>query len=245
MAAVSSTDSVVCVTKASRSGSRTSSFAACSTFSMRCMRPPCAVSKRPIVPSTSGCPAWPINTTSRPSRAYRATSMCTFVTSGHVASNTVSPRRAASFSTAAGTPCAREDYRRAVGHLVELVDEHRAELAQPLDHVHVVHDFVAHVDRRAEQRDGALDDVDRAIDAGAESTGVGEQDLHRDSLTMFRALAERACSRPATRRRDRIDDHTAGADADGGIGDVECGEISRAPMRVTRSRPRNRVRCDR
>ena len=71
-----------------------------------------------------------------------------------------------------------KDDRGAVGHLVELVDEHRAELAQALDHVHVVHHLVAHVDRRAEQVDGALDDVDGAIDAGAETPGIGEQDLH-------------------------------------------------------------------
>ena len=71
-----------------------------------------------------------------------------------------------------------ENDRGAVGHLVELVDEHRAELAQTLDHVHVVHHFVPHVDRRAEQPDGALDDVDGAIDAGAETAGIGEQDLH-------------------------------------------------------------------
>src|SRR6187399_2303972 len=71
-----------------------------------------------------------------------------------------------------------EDDGGAVGHLVELVDEHGAELAQSLDHVHVVHHLVPHVDRRAEQADGALDNVYGAIDSGAEATGVGEQDLH-------------------------------------------------------------------
>src|SRR5690606_226417 len=42
----------------------------------------------------------------------------------------------------------------------------------------VVHDLVAHVDRRAEGLQRALDDLDRAIDAGTETTRVGEQDLH-------------------------------------------------------------------
>jgi hypothetical protein len=41
-----------------------------------------------------------------------------------------------------------------------------------------VHHFVPHVDRRTEQFDGAFDDFDRAIDAGTESTRIGEQDLH-------------------------------------------------------------------
>ena len=71
-----------------------------------------------------------------------------------------------------------EDDSGAVGHLVELVDEYSAELAQALDHVHVVHHFVPHVDRCAEQADGALDDVDGAIDSGAETPRIGEQDFH-------------------------------------------------------------------
>jgi hypothetical protein len=72
----------------------------------------------------------------------------------------------------------REDHGRVVGHLVELVDEYRPQAPQAIDHVHVVDDFVPHVDRRAEQRDGAFDDVDGTVDAGTETTRVGEQDLH-------------------------------------------------------------------
>ncbi len=45
-----------------------------------------------------------------------------------------------------------EDHRGAVRHLVEFLDEHRALGAQAVDHVAVVHHFVPHVDRRAEQR---------------------------------------------------------------------------------------------
>ena len=41
-----------------------------------------------------------------------------------------------------------------------------------------MHDFVTHVDRRAERFERALDDLDGAIDAGTESTWVGEQHLH-------------------------------------------------------------------
>jgi hypothetical protein len=43
-----------------------------------------------------------------------------------------------------------EDDRAAGGHLVEFVDEHRALGAQVVADELVVHDFVAHVDRRAE-----------------------------------------------------------------------------------------------
>ena len=71
-----------------------------------------------------------------------------------------------------------EDHGGAVRHLVEFLDEDRAEAAQPVDHEAVVHDLVADVDRRAEQFQRTLDDVDRAVDAGTESTGIGEQDAH-------------------------------------------------------------------
>lgn len=59
----------------------------------------------------------------------------------------------------------------------ELDDEHRAHAAQPLDDVAVVDHFVPHVDRCAEQRDRALDDLDRAIHPGAEAAGGRNEDL--------------------------------------------------------------------
>ena len=73
-----------------------------------------------------------------------------------------------------------EDHDHAVRHLVELVDEHRAARAQVVDHELVVHHFVAHVDRRAEHLQRAVDDLDRAIDAGAEAARVSQPDLHVD-----------------------------------------------------------------
>jgi 4-hydroxy-3-methylbut-2-enyl diphosphate reductase len=81
-----------------------------------------------------------------------------------------------------------EDHRRAIRHFVQFLDEHRAALAQVVDHELVVHDFVAHVDRRAEGFDRALHDLDRAIDAGAETARVGEDDVHA------RIIAFRLCS---------------------------------------------------
>ena len=59
-----------------------------------------------MVPSTSGWPLWPIMMNSKPSLCSLATSTCTLVTSGQVASNTWKPRAAASSCTALLTPCA-------------------------------------------------------------------------------------------------------------------------------------------
>ena len=70
----------------------------------------------------------------------------------------------------------RKDHRPVVGNLVELIDEHRAELAQPIDDEAVVDDLVTHIDRRAEPLDRQLDDLDRAVDAGAEAARRGDQD---------------------------------------------------------------------
>src|SRR2546429_86368 len=91
-----------------------------------------------------------------------------------------------------------EDHRAAGRHLLELVDEHRAFRAQVLDHELVVHDLVPHVDRRAELVERALDDLDRALDPGAEAAGVGEENVHaRFSHAGRRAYAaSNAFSRP-------------------------------------------------
>ena len=70
----------------------------------------------------------------------------------------------------------REDHRPVVGNLVELVDEHRAQLAQAIDDEAVVDDLVADIDRRAELLERQLDDLDRAVDAGAKSARRGDQD---------------------------------------------------------------------
>jgi hypothetical protein len=70
----------------------------------------------------------------------------------------------------------REDDRPVVRHLVELVDEDRALGLQTLDHEAIVHDLVADIDRPAVALDRALDDLDRAVDAGAEAAWAGQQD---------------------------------------------------------------------
>src|SRR3546814_18977276 len=66
-----------------------------------------------------------------------------------------------------------EDHGGVVGDFVQLLDEDRAALLEVVDHVAVEHDFVAHVDRRAERLDRTLDDHDRTVDAGAATAGIG------------------------------------------------------------------------
>ena len=69
-----------------------------------------------------------------------------------------------------------EDDDRALGHLGLLLDEDRAALGQLLDHVLVVDDLLAHVDRGAVQLERALDRLHGAVDAGAVAARGGQQD---------------------------------------------------------------------
>ena len=58
-----------------------------------------------------------------------------------------------------------EHDRLALGHLVELLDEDRAAGLEVRDHVLVVHDLLAHVDRRAVEVERLLDRDHGAVDA--------------------------------------------------------------------------------
>ena len=62
------------------------------------------------------------------------------------------------------------------GNFVELLDEHRAELLQPFDDVAIVHDLVAHIDRRAIFLQRQHDDLDRPVDAGAKAARLAQPD---------------------------------------------------------------------
>ena len=72
-------------------------------------------------------------------------------------------------------PVRREDADRACRDLVLGLDEDRAEPLEPAQHVVVVDDRVADVDRRAVLLEEALDDLDRAVDAGAKRPWGGEE----------------------------------------------------------------------
>ena len=72
----------------------------------------------------------------------------------------------------------REDHRRPGRRLAQLLDEPHALGAQIIDDEPVVHDFMAHIDRRTEAHQCAFDDFDGAFDAGAETSRIGKQDVH-------------------------------------------------------------------
>ena len=75
-----------------------------------------------------------------------------------------------------------EHQRRTGRHFGQVLDEDRALGLQVVDDIGVVHDLVAHVDRRAELRQRALDDLDRTVDAGAEAARLGQHDLFQPGV---------------------------------------------------------------
>jgi hypothetical protein len=95
---------------------------------------------------------------------------------GHQRTGCVEHAQAASralFVHRAGYPVRAKNNGGAVRYLIKLIDEDRAARAQTLNDMAVVHHFMAHVDRRAEQHQCPLDDLDGAIDPGAEPAGIG------------------------------------------------------------------------
>ena len=95
----------------------------------------------------------------------------------------------------------REDDRRALRHLVELVDEDGAAALEIGDDVLVVNDLLADVDRRAALLERLLDDLDRTLDARAERARRREQ--HRARADRLRPLDERAARGAKVPQRTR------------------------------------------
>ena len=110
----------------------------------------------------------------------------------------------------AGDAVRGEHGHRSERDLLDVLDEDGAALAQVGDHALVVDDLVADVDRRAEPLERPLDDLDGALDAGAEPSRVCEQDFHGEpdlpcvrwvrSLHVEPSARPRQPSRPAARR---------------------------------------------
>ena len=149
-------------------------------------------------------------------RASCATSTCTLVTSGQVASNTVRPRASASARTALRHAVrARRSTVLPAGTSSSSSTNTAPLRLQVVDDELVVHDLVAHVDRRAVLRERLLDDRDRAVDAGAEAARIGEQDVHQ------RLLSGRAASAPRAPLAEAVEDQQRRADGDRAVGDVE------------------------
>ena len=91
----------------------------------------------------------------------------------------------------------REDHGRPLRHLSEILDKHGTQAAQALDDVEVMHDLMTHIDRRTEQFERALHDIDGAIDASAETARIGEQDLHQVLRAARRLSSNASRSRSA------------------------------------------------
>ena len=68
-----------------------------------------------------------------------------------------------------------EHHQRTLGDLVGLLDEDRAASLQPGDHVLVVHDLLADVDRCAVLLERLLDRHHRTVDPGAVAARAGQQ----------------------------------------------------------------------
>ncbi|MOA36210.1 hypothetical protein D3C78_1577190 [compost metagenome] len=78
----------------------------------------------------------------------------------------------------------RVDQGGAGWHVLQLLDEDGALVAQVVDHEAVMHHLVADIDRGAVDFQRSLDDGDGTVDAGAETARVGQHDglRHRDIL---------------------------------------------------------------
>ncbi len=88
------------------------------------------------------------------------------------------PRRSALRTTSSATPCAEKIVTEPPGTSSSVSTNLTPRLERSLDHVRVVHDLVQHVDGRAVQLERAFDDLDRAVDTGAETARVGEAHFH-------------------------------------------------------------------
>src|SRR5690554_7906513 len=67
---------------------------------------------------------------------------------------------------------------------MQLVNKHRAAVAQVLYDELVVHHFMAHIDRWTEYFQRSVDDFDSPVDAGTEAAWIGQFDLHEVNLRM-------------------------------------------------------------
>src|SRR4029077_12768570 len=92
-----------------------------------------------------------------------------------------------------------EDAVLALGNLGLVLDEDGAEILEPAHDMLVVDDLVAHVHGRAVLLEQALDDLDRAVDSGAERARCGEEDATAHAATAFSS----ACSAATASRIER------------------------------------------
>ena len=86
----------------------------------------------------------------------------------------------------------RKYYMAAIGHFVEFFDKYRAFGFQAVDHIAVMDNFMADIDRRAMLFERKLDNLDGAVDARAKTTWSGQSSrsdfLGRDCSVMCNVL---------------------------------------------------------
>ena len=90
---------------------------------------------------------------------------------------TSSLRSLASRRTAGATPWALKMARAPAGTSSEFFDKNGAGFPQLVHHVLVMHDFLAHVDRRAVKIESDLDHIDGSHHAGAEAARLQQKNL--------------------------------------------------------------------
>src|SRR5581483_4624127 len=145
-----------------------------------------------------------------------------------------------------GDAVRRQDADRTLRYLLLVVDENRAEPLEAPDDMLVVDDVVADVDRRPVLLEQPLDDLDRAVDAGAEGAGRGEQDALRHELPSSAFSARRtspsawrvargsrrsALARPAGRGRPAgVTASTSGPSGRAGVSETARTQPSRRPV---------------
>ena len=99
----------------------------------------------------------------------------------------------------------REDQQAAWRHEIEVVDEDRAAGPQAVADVTVVHDLVAHVDRRPVVVEDQVDDLDGVGNAGAEASRTRDQQgpiVDGDGFSLGSGHAARACHGISQRTSD-------------------------------------------
>ena len=101
---------------------------------------------------------------------------------------------------ALGDAVGAENRYRVWRHFRQVLDKARAFGLQTLDHVLVVHDLVADIDRRAELLQRPFDDFDGSHHARAKTTRLGQYDSHQD-LPVRHRFSVRLWPKPAASRR--------------------------------------------
>ena len=172
MARVSSTDSVVWVTTATRSGSRSTRRSTSSTVSTRCI-------------CSGACPERaddldvPPVTDEQDLVAFSGVTLRFQVHLGHQRTGGVHHAQTPCSRFLAygrGNPVSAEDEQAAVRHLCQVLHETGAAGAQLVHHVPVVNDLVSDVDRWAVSIEHQVDDLDRVRHTGTEAARTGHQD---------------------------------------------------------------------